>query len=171
MTGIMAKWQAANDPSTSPPFAGIESIRSLAPIAIALLTSDESRAVYGELKQALRRRVDDDPIDALLATVLGGGLAFYLAERETNPACQNPWDGVLYVATCLSVGYDNLFPTTAAGHAIATIAQTFGPALAGKAFDEPNEQRKREEDADVNRAILARLDDIVRLLEAQREPA
>lgn len=136
------------------------------PVALGLLTSEDG---LGSIKRALRGAVDNDPMDALLTTVIGGGIAFYMAEREKNPACQSPWDGILYIATCLSVGYDNLFPTTAAGHALASAVQTFGPALAGKAFDPPAAEKRAiaDEAAAVNRAILDRLDDIVRLLEAQ----
>lgn len=137
---------------------------SLLPIALGLLASGGED--YASLKRDLRRWAKDDPIDALLATVLGGGLAFYLAERDANPGCATPWDGILYIATCLSVGYDNLFPTTPTGHALASLVQTFGPALSGMAFDPPAAEARAAADADaeVNRAILARLDDIVRLL-------
>jgi len=141
----------------------------LLPIALGLLAAEGGH--YAELKQDLRRWAKDDPIDALVATVLGGGLAFYLAEREHNPGCATPWDGILYMATCLSVGYDNLFPTTPTGHALASLVQTFGPALSGMAFDPPAAEVRAEAEAaaEVNRAILARLDDIVRLLaEAKR---
>ncbi|MEJ7598346.1 MAG: hypothetical protein WKG01_10585 [Kofleriaceae bacterium] len=138
----------------------------LIPLALSFLDGGDS---YRSLKGDLRGLVNDDPADALLATVIGGGLAFYLAERQTNPACQNPWDGILYAATCLSVGYDNLFPSTTTGHAIAAAIQTFGPALATKALDPPAAELRavRAEEAAVDRAILARLEDIVRLLEAK----
>jgi hypothetical protein len=74
------------------------------------------------------------------------------------------------MATCLSVGYDNLFPSTAAGHAMASAVQTLGPALASKAFDPPAAvtAAATTETAAINRAILARLEDIVRLLESGR---
>ena len=143
----------------------------LAPLALTLLAADGEQ--YASLKDGLRRWAKDDPIDALVATVLGGGIAFYLAEHDSNPRCATPWDGVLYIATCLSVGYDNLFPTTATGHALASLVQTFGPALASQALDAPAAEVRAEaeaaraeaaEAAAVNRAILARLDDIVRLL-------
>ncbi|HMG55402.1 MAG TPA: hypothetical protein VK601_18015 [Kofleriaceae bacterium] len=147
----------------------------LLPIALGLLAADGGQ--YASLKSDLRTWAKDDPIDALVATVLGGGIAFYLAERDTNPACAKPWDGILYIATCLSVGYDNVFPTTPTGHALATLVQSFGPALAGMAFDTPAaevraeaeaaraaEQAARAEAAERDRAILARLDEIVRLL-------
>jgi hypothetical protein len=153
--------------------AGDTSIRpselvTLLPIALGLLASEGTE--YASLKQDLRRWAKDDPIDALVATVLGGGIAFYLAEQGKNPNCATPWDGILYIATCLSVGYDNLFPTTPTGHALASLVQTFGPALSGMAFDTPAAEARAEaraeadEAAAMNRAILARLDDIVRLL-------
>jgi len=137
---------------------------SLLPIALGLLASHGTE--YASLKQDLRCWAKEDPLDALVATVLGGGLAFYLAEHERNPGCATPWDGILYIATCLSVGYDNLFPITPTGHALASLVQTLGPALANMAFDPPAAEARAAADADaeVNRAILARLDDIVRLL-------
>lgn len=165
---------------------GLGDLIPYVPVALGLLAAGDGQ--YASLKADLRRWVKDDPVDALAATVLGGGLAFYLAEHERNPACATPWDGILYVATCLSVGYDNLFPTTPAGHAIASLVQTFGPALANMAFDAPAAETRAEaeaaraqaiadaeaarvradEAAAVDRAILARLDDIVRLLSEPR---
>ena len=61
---------------------------TLLPVALGLLASHGEE--YASLKQDLRRWAKDDPIDALVATVLGGGLAFYLAENERNPACATP---------------------------------------------------------------------------------
>jgi hypothetical protein len=141
---------------------------ALLPIALGLVAAEGD--AYAQLKHGLRRWAKDDPIDALVATVLGGGLAFYLAERDHNPGCATPWDGILYMATCLSVGYDNLFPTTPTGHALAALVQTFGPALSGMAFDPPAAEARASagDAAEVNRAILARLDDIVRLLSDPR---
>jgi hypothetical protein len=150
-----------------PAVEGPIGLASLVPLVLGLLADDDHS--FASIKQTLRQRVTDDPIDALLTTVIGGGLAFYAAERETNPACATPLDGILYIATCLSVGYDNVFPTTQAGHALAALVQTFGPALAGMAFDAPAAETRaaEQEAAAVNRAILARLEDIVRLLEAR----
>ena len=93
-----------------------------------------------------------------------------------NPGCRTPWDGILDIATCLSVGYDSVFPTTPAGHGLAAPVGSFGPALAGMAFDPPAAETRAEitaaraETAEVNRAILARLDDIVRLLGERAAP-
>ena len=162
---------ASRASASSPPAAGPGDLVRLLPIALGLLASEDGQ--YASLKQDLRRWAKDDPIDALVATVLGGGIAFYLAERDTNPGCATPWDAILYMATCLSVGYDNVFPTTPTGHALASLVQTFGPALSGMAFDAPAAEARAEaeaaraeaaEAAAVNRAILARLEDIVRLL-------
>ena len=157
----------ANDPGSSPSdaFSELGNLVPLVPYALAFLANDG----YASIKQELRRWAQDDPLDALVAVVLGGGLAFYVAERDTNPACKSPWDGILYMSTALSVGYDNLFPTTSAGHALATFVQTLGPSLANAALEPPASEKlvAEAEATAVNRAILARLEDIVRLLEAQ----
>jgi hypothetical protein len=177
----MAKQRKAEDRSSKAEErgakgVGLEALAPFAPIALALLAGDEPAEKYREVKQALRQFVDDDPMDAMVAAVLGGGLAFYLAERETNPGCTTPWDGMLFAATCLSGGCDPQAPTTPAGHAVATLIQTFGLGLSVKAYDAPKAVKEAEEAAAaeaaaeaaaVNRAILARLDDIVRLLEAK----
>jgi voltage-gated potassium channel len=161
----------ANDPGSSPrdAFSDLGELKALLPYALAFLSADGPDSGYTGLKQELRDWAKKDPLDALVAVVLGGGIAFYIAERESNPACNSPWDGILYMSTALSVGYDNLFPTTSAGHALATFAQTFGPALANAAFDPPAAEKlaAEAEAAATNKAILARLEDIVRLLEAK----
>ena len=155
---------SANDPTSSPGLSELEGLAPLIPVALGLLGEGNDLAT---LKHGLRAWAKKDPIDALLATVLGGGIAFYLAERGTNPACKNPWDGILYMATALSVGYDNLFPTTTAGHALATFVQTFGPSLAANALEPTAADDRANEVAQnaVQLAILERLDRIVNLLE------
>jgi hypothetical protein len=155
---------SANDPSTSPGESQLANLAPLIPVALGLLGEGDDLA---QVKNSLRAWAKKDPIDALLATVLGGGIAFYLAERNTNPGCKNPWDGILYMATALSVGYDNLFPTTTAGHALATFVQTFGPSLAANALEPPAAEDCEAEAAQnaVQLAILERLDRIVHLLE------
>lgn len=137
---------------------------ALLPVALGLLTTGGNE--YAQLKDGLRRWAAEDPIDALVAAVLGGGLAFYLAERTTSQRCETPWDGILYVATCLSAGHDSTYPTTPTGHAIASLVRTFGPALAASAFAPPAAEARATAAAaaEVDRQILARLDDIVHLL-------
>ncbi|HEU0034157.1 MAG TPA: hypothetical protein VFQ53_26195 [Kofleriaceae bacterium] len=159
----------ANDPGSSPGLAGLGELKALLPYALAFLANDGPDGSYQNLKRDLRKWSQDDPMDALLATVIGAGLAFYVAERDTNPGCKSPWDGILYMATALSVGYDNLFPTTTTGHALASLVQTFGPSLANAAFEPPaaEKQAKADEAAAVQLAILDRLDTIVRLLETK----
>jgi hypothetical protein len=149
---------------------GLGGLAPFVPLALGLLAQlDEGAGV----KDGLRAWAKADPLDALLTTVVGGGLAFYLAEHPHNPGCATPWDGILYMSTALSVGYDNLFPTTPAGHALAAFVQAIGPALSGMAFDEPaarqaaaaaTEAEEARARAEVDRAILARLDEIVHLL-------
>jgi hypothetical protein len=136
----------------------LDGFRELMPVALGLYALQGSDELT-DLKRSIRTWAKRDPMDALYTTVFGGGLAFYLAEKDSNPNCNTAWDGILYMSTALNVGYDNLFPTTPIGHALAVFAQTFGPSLAGMALDEP-----ADEQVDTNKEILARLDEIVRLL-------
>lgn len=150
----------------SPGNVALQDLAPLIPAALALFSNGDD---LSGLKRGLRAWAEKDPMDALFALVVGGGIAFYAAEKDTNPGCKSPWDGVLYMATALSVGYDNLFPTTTAGHALATFAQTFGPSLANAAFEPPAAEKRAAEEAQakVQLAILERLERIVQLLEKQ----
>ena len=138
-------------------------LAALVPFALGLYVMHDHE-LLGDVKRELRAWAKKDPIDALMTTVVGGGIAFYLAERASNPNCPTAWDGILYMSTALSVGYDNTFPTTPTGHALATFAQTFGPAMANAAFDPP----ASEQEPNVDLAILAKLDEIVKLLQEAR---
>lgn len=134
--------------------------------------SDE-KSELSELKDTLRALATRDPIDSLLLTVLGGGLLFYHLEKGKNPRCDSVWDAVLYTATSLSVGYDDVFPKTKAGNALGALIHTFGPSLAAAAFSPPakvdaaaaREARAREDELlATNKAILERLDVIAKAL-------
>jgi len=127
---------------------------------------------YGGLKRSLREAIASDPLDGLVVTVLGGSFLFFLAEREENPKCATYWDALVYVSTCLSVGYADIFARTDAGKAIATAIMTVGPAMAAKALDAPAaEQAKDAEKAlAVQQAMVDKLDAIlVELRKAKAE--
>jgi hypothetical protein len=117
---------------------------------------------YGELKDWLRGHADRDPIDTVVSTALVGGILFYLAERNDNPGIATPLDGVLYIATSLSVGYALTHPRTELGKAIASLVQTVGPSMAARALDPPRAQAEaeREESLALQRSILAKLEAI-----------
>ncbi len=138
-------------------------------LGLAMATQGGEGGELTALKDKLRGLATKDPVDALLATVLGGGLLFYKLEHGKNPRCNTYWDAVLYVATSLSVGYDDVFPKTEAGNALASLVQTFGPALAANALAPTQAataaaaRATASRDAEllaVNKAILARLEDI-----------
>jgi hypothetical protein len=79
-----------------------------------------------------------------------------------HPKCASFWDALVFITTCLSVGYDDLFARTDAGKAIASFVMTFGPALSGAALEPPAAEKARSEAEalEVQKAILARLDSI-----------
>ncbi|MGC4094132.1 MAG: ion channel [Polyangiaceae bacterium] len=92
------------------------------------------------LNAYVREKQAKEPMNATLVTVLLGTLAFYRAEREHNPKVNSIYDALVYVSTNLSVGYSDIFAKTEAGKAIGSALMTYGPALAARTFDPP-EQR------------------------------
>jgi len=126
---------------------------------------------YASLKASLRDSVKKDPLDALVVTVVGGAFLFYLAEKDENPKVQTPWDALVYVSTCLSVGYADVFARTPAGKAIATAIMTVGPALAAKALDPPAAEEPEDLSPKVlavQQAMVEKLDAILTELKAQK---
>lgn len=114
-----------------------------------------------DLKTAIRDGVARDPLDALVVTVAGGAFLFYLAEKDENPKVKTYWDALVYVSTCLSVGYADVFARTPAGKAIATAIMTVGPAMAAKALDPPSATRDDDQTVAVQKAIADKLDAIL----------
>jgi voltage-gated potassium channel len=107
------------------------------------------------------------PMESLCAFVGAGAMMFYWAEKDENPAVRTYWDAVHYIATCLSVGYANVFPVTAAGKAIGAAVMMVGPALSAGALGDG------EPAAPTDAALAGKLDailDELRKLNASREP-
>jgi hypothetical protein len=92
---------------------------------------------YESLKQELRTVVARDPFDAMMVMVLGGAFLFYAAEKGHNPKVTTYWDALVFVSTCASVGYADVFARTPAGKAIASAVMTFGPAISGAVLEAP----------------------------------
>jgi hypothetical protein len=69
--------------------------------------------------------------------VVAGGLLMYHFESGRNPRIKDIYDAILYCATSLSVGYAESHPVTPAGKLLASVLQTYGPALAAKTLDGP----------------------------------
>ncbi len=135
-------------------------------LALALASGESLRAQgfgWNEAKSTLREVIAKDPLDALAVTVAGGALLFWIAERDVNPRCRRYEDALVFISTCLNVGYAQVFAVTAAGKAIATAVMTIGPAMAAAALNPP---RAQEDEA--SRAIAAKLDAILQELRAAR---
>jgi hypothetical protein len=97
--------------------------------------SREQGPGYGAIKRELKDAVAKDPFDATVATVFGGAFLFYMAEKGKNPKVESYWDALVFISTCLSVGYHDVFARTPGGKAIATAVMTIGPALSGAMFE------------------------------------
>ena len=127
---------------------------------------------YDGFKRSLRDAVAKDPFDATVVTVLGGAFLFYLAEKGQNPKVTTYWDALVFVSTCLSVGYADIFARTPAGQAIASALMTLGPAMSGAMLEVPAAEGRKDEASDrvleVQKIIADKLDAILGELRAQR---
>lgn len=137
-------------------------LSALGQIARGLLSQQGGDLGWGTMKRGLRETLARDPLDSLAAIALGGSYLFYVAEKGKNPKVQSFWDALVFITTCLSVGYDDVFARTDAGKAIASFVMTLGPALAASALDPPAADKAAQETEalQVQKAILARLDAI-----------
>ncbi len=150
--------------------------RKLDPKAMKVLGQVAAQALSGILgddgawssaKGSARAAVARDPMDAALATITGGTLLFYLAERKVNPKVKTPADALVFITTCLSVGYSDIFARTEAGKAVAAAVMTAGPSITAQLFAAPRQEGALGTDpalkeiADLQRQILSRLDALV----------
>jgi hypothetical protein len=138
-------------------------------MALALAGGESLRAQgvgWSELKAGLREAAAKDPLDALAVTVLGGALLFWIAERDDNPDCRRYEDALVFVSTCLSVGYAKVFAVTPAGKAIATALMTIGPSLAAAALAPPKQDDEGSRARTCPRSASGRSADIVDKLDA-----
>ena len=111
-----------------------------------------------------REKQAEDPLNAIVATVLVGAAAFYAAERHENPKVNSFFDALVYVSTNLSVGYSDIFAKTEAGKAIGATLMTYGPALAARAFDQPKEAEERAAEGERSEAALKDIADKLELI-------
>jgi hypothetical protein len=131
---------------------------------------------YASLKSELTSAINKDPFDATVVTVLAGSFLFYVAEKGHNPKVETYWDALVFISTCLSVGYADVFARTPAGKAIASAVMTFGPAMSGALLEEPaaseaGEAKKAEAPGEllaVQRLIVEKLDAILVELKGSR---
>lgn len=126
--------------------------------ALAAATTPELFEAGGleKLKTDLRNRFAADPMGTMFGSVAVGAWAFYLAERGQNPKVTSYYDALLFVSTSMSVGYSDTFAKTEAGKGIASLLMTYGPAMATRALDEPNDAS--------NADLLEKLDEILKAL-------
>lgn len=106
--------------------------------ALAAATEpDFGKGAIDDFKKNLREGFVTDPLGATAKTVLVGSWLFYQAEKGHNPKVTSYYDALVYVSTCLSVGYSDIFAKTETGKLIGTALMTLGPAMATRALDEP----------------------------------
>jgi voltage-gated potassium channel len=139
-------------------------------VLASLATQPGGETSYASWKGSLKAAVSSDPFDALVVMVVGGAFLFYLAERGKNPKVRTYVDALLFLSTCVSVGYADVFACTPAGKAIASAVMTFGPAMSGAIFDDPKPggAALSPELLAVQKTIVDKLDAILTELRAAR---
>ena len=120
----------------------------------------------------LREAADEDPAKTLVTTTLIASHLFYKAEVGVNPKVKSLNDALVFISTCLSVGYCDIFAMTDRGKQIASFIMVVGPALTPRALDAPRAAREAAAAAQAeteahNAQLIARLDRIAALLEAR----
>jgi voltage-gated potassium channel len=133
--------------------------------------SGEQGLSYGAIKRELKDAVAKDPFDATVVTVFGGAFLFYMAEKGKNPKVESYWDALVFISTCLSVGYHDVFARTPGGKAIATAVMTIGPALSGAIFEggAAEKAQAEKEAALVQQAIVGTLGEILAELRSAKK--
>ena len=87
-----------------------------------------------QYEAAGKELLNRNPLESLLALVVGGAAVYYVAERGRSDKVNTYWDALEYVSTCASVGYSNIFPATPVGKLVASALFLVGPTLTGQAL-------------------------------------
>ena len=78
-----------------------------------------------------------NPMETAYSFLASSAVAFYYAEKDSNPQVNTYVDAFHYIATCASVGYADIFPVTQTGKAIAALVMVIGPSVADRAWNRP----------------------------------
>jgi voltage-gated potassium channel len=119
-------------------------------LLLALAATALKDPLIAGLKDDARELLTEDPLESVVLTVLIGAHLFYEAEKGVNPKVVTFNDALMFVSTCISVGFSDIYAKTEKGKLIATALQTFGPAISMQAFEKP-----RAKVNEANRELLA----------------
>src|SRR5688572_10434511 len=114
---------------------------------VAELTATPTRQLEEAVERWAQTTFADEPFTKLAGMVILGSVLFYKAEVGKNPKVNSYLDALVYVSTCASVGYGDIFANTPLGKLIGSIVMTVGPAMANAAFvggHLAREQERRE---------------------------
>ncbi len=154
----------------------VRPVNDRALVALGLLlgvgTGKQPAEWLSSAHEYIRKKQAEEPMNSAAQAVLLGALLFYAAERGKNPKVRSFYDALVYVSTNLSVGYSDIFAQTPLGKTIGSALMTYGPALATRVFDPPDEAENKARDEERSQAALAsiadKLDKILVELRAER---
>jgi voltage-gated potassium channel len=125
-------------------FSGAQPEIDPASAADAAVLAGSTPMLEAALERWAQNAFQDEPFTKLVALVGLGAALFYKAELGTNPKVKTYWDALVYVSTCASVGYGDIFAQTSIGKAIGSFVMTVGPAMANAAFAGGQVQKQLE---------------------------
>lgn len=132
--------------------------------------ADDLAGAWTRTRDALRDAVREDPVDAAFATAFCGAYLFFLAERGKNPKVKTFGDALVFISTCMSVGYSDIFARTEAGKYIASTVMTVGPSMVAQLLA-PTAGEQRDDGARAearHRELLAAVGAVAEALQRRR---
>lgn len=143
----------------------------LGALVMQMMAREGSAAMTGGLGRGLQEAADADPLGTLAKTVAAASTVFYLAERGKNPKVKSLHDALVLITTSLSVGCTDIFPRTKVGKLVTSFVMAIGPGLSSRALEHPDgppEARAMNELVASQKELAAKLERLVKALEAQR---
>jgi voltage-gated potassium channel len=119
----------------------------------------------------LRKRQSQAPLESTATVVLASAVAFFVAERGKNAQVKTWADALSFVTSKFGAAPSSVTAVTETGKLLASALVTYGPALAARAFDRPEDNRKRDADGERLAEMTALLENILRTLREERRSA
>lgn len=129
--------------------------------------ADDLVGAWQRTRDAIRDAARKDPVDTAFATAFCGAYLFFLAERGKNPRVKTFGDALVFISTCMSVGYSDIFARTEPGKYIASTVMTVGPSMVAQLISPTAAEQRAESDRaeQRHRETLDALSALLRALE------
>jgi voltage-gated potassium channel len=144
-------------------------LKKLGALGALLAVASPDDVSYEKLKARVIGAAARDPMDSVLSLTMVATYLFYKAEKGVNPKVETLSDALVFISTCLSVGYSDIFARTTTGKLVAAVVMTYGPALTASILRPPQPTPPVDDEMlATQRAIASSLEAILGELRAAR---